>query len=73
MDFFDVILLILLLLTFMLSFLFAGRHFIHMFQLNGYKPRVQVNWLKKNLYSAAPKLLLSALTVPAIALWEKQA
>lgn len=47
MDFFDVILLILLLLTFMLSFLFAGRHFIHMFQLNGYKPRVQVNWLKK--------------------------
>ena len=71
MDFFDGILLILLLLTFMLSLLFAGRHFIHMFQLNGYKPRVQVIWLKKNLYSAVPKLLLSALTVPAIALWGK--
>ncbi len=25
-----------------------SRHFIHMFQLNSYKPKVQINWINKN-------------------------
>ena len=27
---------------------FALRHYIHMFQLNSYKPKVQMQWIKKN-------------------------
>lgn len=27
---------------------FALRHYIHMFQLNSYKPKVQLTWIKKN-------------------------
>ena len=27
---------------------FALRHYIHMFQLNSYKPKVQIQWIKKN-------------------------
>lgn len=36
------------LVLYVFATLFASRHFIHMFQLNSYKPNVQKKWLKDN-------------------------
>ena len=66
-----IVLLVLVLMAFLLSWSLAARHFLHMFQLNSYKPKVQLDWLKKNLNSLVPKTLLALFTVPAIILWGK--
>lgn len=66
-----IVLLVLVLMAFLLSWSLAARHFLHMFQLNSYKPRVQLDWLKKNLNGLVPKTLLALFTVPAIILWGK--
>ena len=71
LDFATIVLLVLVLLAFLLSWSLAARHFLHMFQLNSYKPKVQLAWLKKNLNSLVPKTLLSLFTVPAIIFWGK--
>lgn len=42
-----IVLLVLVLMAFLLSWSLAARHFLHMFQLNSYKPKVQLDWLKK--------------------------
>lgn len=68
-----IVLLVLVLMAFLLSWSLAARHFLHMFQLNSYKPKVQLDWLKKNLNSLVPKTLLALFTVPAIILWGKTA
>lgn len=44
--------------------LFASRHFIHMFQLNSYKPNVQKKWLKDN----EKKYFLTALICAVLVL-----
>ena len=60
-------LLILTLICWLLSF---GCHllwYLHMFQLNGYKPRVQLRWLKDNFLPAVVGRNLAAiLTLPLL-------
>lgn len=46
----------------------VGRYFIHMFQLNSYKPRVQIKWIFKNCWgyialTCCACALMSALTL----------
>lgn len=71
MDTATIVLLVLVLLAFLLSWSLAARHFLHMFQLNSYKPKVQLGWLKKNLNSLIPKTVLALFTVPSIIFWGK--
>lgn len=42
------ILTVVLTVLYLVAAWFALRHYIHMFQLNSYKPKVQVQWIKKN-------------------------
>lgn len=71
MDIATLILLVLVVLAFLLSWSLAARHFLHMFQLNSYKPGVQLGWVKKNLNVILPKTILALFTVPCIIFWGK--
>jgi UDP-N-acetylmuramoyl-tripeptide--D-alanyl-D-alanine ligase len=59
------ILIILLAISFVLSVGTYSLYQIHMFQLNGYKPRVQKNWLINN----RRKLLRQSMSMPVLAIW----
>ncbi len=54
-------------LTYLLAAWRSARHFIHMFQLNSYKPKVQIKWILAN----SKKYILSylGLTLACIILW----
>lgn len=60
-------LLIVTSLCYLIAAWFPIRHYIHMFQLNSYKPKVQLKWLKSNnhLWIALPAVALIAV------LWDK--
>ncbi len=53
--------------TYILAACISARHFIHMFQLNSYKPKVQLKWIFAN----SKKYLLSyvAILVICVLLW----
>ncbi len=55
--------LVCFLAAFAVLFAFSVLHDTHMFQLNSYKPKVQLKWLKKNLKIFAVGLILTVLTV----------
>ena len=40
--------LAILILSLISALCLSGRHYIHMFQLNSYKPGVQLEWIRKN-------------------------
>lgn len=48
MEFIRLLLLALMTASYFAGAWFALRHFIHMFQLNSYKPKVQLKWIKDN-------------------------
>lgn len=53
------------LITYFAAAALAGRHYIHMFQLNSYKPKVQAKWVLNNI-SAYLVFLWCATTAEAI-------
>lgn len=60
------------------SFIFASaisvQYFVHMFQLNSYKMKVQIVWLKKNFFkSVLLRLISSAVVLASILLLEDSA
>lgn len=48
MEFFKLICAVLMTVLYLVDSWLALRHFMHMFQLNSYKPKVQRKWLKEN-------------------------
>ncbi len=61
---------IIIAVLYLITALFPVRHYIHMFQLNSYKPKVQLKWLRKNnhfwpAFLAAAALLYLAVRNPA--------
>lgn len=48
MGYFKIICFSVMTALYLLAAWFSLRHFIHMFQLNSYKPKVQIKWIKEN-------------------------
>ncbi|MDD5924212.1 MAG: UDP-N-acetylmuramoyl-tripeptide--D-alanyl-D-alanine ligase [Clostridia bacterium] len=59
-----IVLLTLYLLGFAVCMTFAIRHYVHMFQLNSYKPHVQRKWYKTNAKDILLKTLPSLAIIP---------
>lgn len=66
MRFGEVISLSLYLLGYAVCVMFALRHYLHMFQLNSYKPNVQMKWFKNNIKGITLKTLPALAIIPII-------
>lgn len=65
----EILFLILLLLAFAANFTMLSLYYLHMFQLNSYKPREQLQWLKSHFLSAVVGRNLGViLTIPLLLL-----
>ena len=54
----ETVFLILLIIFFLVAFALTANFNMHMFQLNSYKPNVQMKWLSQNKGRLIPSLLL---------------
>ncbi len=59
------------LLGYAICVVFGAKHYMHMYQLNSYKPRVQQQWIKKNSKSIWGKSLPALLIIPICLLFPK--
>ncbi len=63
----EILFLVLLLLAFTANFTMLSLYYLHMFQLNSYKPREQLKWLKSNFLAAVVGRNLGViLTIPLL-------
>ena len=60
----EYIMLFIGIVAFSFSFFVCALHHIHIYQLNYYKDKVQLNWIKKNIKDIAKKSSLLIIALP---------
>ena len=60
----EAIMMLIGVIAFSISFFVSVLHHIHIYQLNYYKDKVQLNWIKKNIKDIVKKDILLIITLP---------